>query len=208
MIAFVDESGDTGMKLGRGSSPHFVVTIVIFSDEAHAQQCNNAINTLRTTLGFGPKQEFKFSKCSRAIRLAFFELITKSQFCYYSFALNKANVHSPGFQHKDSHYKLPINYLFQNARKKLIDARVFFDACGGRQFTEELRRYLNKKIVDKNGRCLIKKMTAQKSHQNSLIQLADMVCGAVARSLDPKKDSHSDFRHLIKQHEVRVQIWP
>jgi hypothetical protein len=32
MLCFIDESGDPGLKLGAGSSPHFVVALVVFND--------------------------------------------------------------------------------------------------------------------------------------------------------------------------------
>ena len=37
MLVSVDESADAGMKLGQGSSPFFVVTVVMFDDHDAAQ---------------------------------------------------------------------------------------------------------------------------------------------------------------------------
>jgi len=54
---------------------------------------------------------------------------------------------------------------------------------------------------------LIRKVSMEDSKSNNLIQLADMLCGAVSRSLGggPKA---SQFRDLIRKKEKRLQIWP
>lgn len=51
----------------------------------------------------------------------------------------------------------------------------------------------------------IKRVKIQDSKKNNLIQLADMVCGAVYRSVDRGED---EFRKLIKPRELQVRIWP
>jgi Protein of unknown function (DUF3800) len=43
------------------------------------------------------------------------------------------------------------------------------------------------------------------SHSNNLIQLADMVCGAVGRSIT---SGDAAYRNLVKAREKFVQIWP
>ncbi|MFL5328868.1 MAG: DUF3800 domain-containing protein [Gemmataceae bacterium] len=208
MLVFVDESGDTGMKLGRGSTPCFAVTAVFFRDHKVAQACSEAINDLRTRLRFTRGKEFKFSKCHRDIRLAFLNAVVNFEFCYHSFVLNKCNLSGPGFFVKESHYKAPIKYLFDNASDLLPGAKVVFDEFGGREFNDQLTRYLKKRLVGKDGNCPIRKFDPQPSHKNNLIQLADMVCGAVARSFKEDKADQHDYRRVIKRREIRVQFWP
>jgi hypothetical protein len=36
MLVFIDDSGDPGFKLDRGSTPFFVIALVIFEDELEA----------------------------------------------------------------------------------------------------------------------------------------------------------------------------
>lgn len=75
MLVFVDESGDTGLKLDRGSSKFFVVTLVVFEDHDEALACDERIQLLRRELGFSPKTEFHFRTNSRRIRQAFFDAV-------------------------------------------------------------------------------------------------------------------------------------
>ena len=47
MLVFIDESGDPGFKLGRGSSPVFVVAMVVFDDRMEADLVDREIEGLR-----------------------------------------------------------------------------------------------------------------------------------------------------------------
>lgn len=43
MLVFIDESGDTGLKLDKGSSKYFVITLVTFEDNEEALLCDQRI---------------------------------------------------------------------------------------------------------------------------------------------------------------------
>ena len=47
MLAFVDESGDSGRKILNGSSLYFVVAVVTFEDHDDALACDHRIGLLR-----------------------------------------------------------------------------------------------------------------------------------------------------------------
>lgn len=80
MLVFVDESGNTGMKLDRpGTSPFFVVTAVVFEDRDEAALCDQAITRLRESLGWHTSTEFHFNKMSRDLRLRFLAHVVLSQ---------------------------------------------------------------------------------------------------------------------------------
>lgn len=70
MLVLVDESGCSGFKLGKGSSPFFVVGMVIFDDHGEAERTSTAIQEARARLRVKP--EFKFSKSSDVVRDGFF----------------------------------------------------------------------------------------------------------------------------------------
>jgi hypothetical protein len=57
------------------------------------------------------------------------------------------------------------------------------------------------------GSRFIRKVKVQDSQKNNLVQLADMVCGAVARSYTQKEDAQR-CRRLIAHREIYVQFWP
>ena len=53
----------------------------------------------------------------------------------------------------------------------------------------------------------IKKVKMQDSKGNNLLQLADMVAGAINRSLHGLREN-SLYREIIKSREIYVQSWP
>jgi hypothetical protein len=92
--------------------------------------------------------------------------------------------------------------------KVLDNATVVIDGSGSREFRRELGTYLRKRINDQKGDSrFIGKIKLQDSHSNNLLQLADMVCGAVARSYNQKEDAET-YRRLIAHREIYVQFWP
>ena len=62
MLVFVDDSGDSGFKFNKGSSPYFVIACVIFDDILEAERASLAIKMLRRDLGLSDNHEFKFTK--------------------------------------------------------------------------------------------------------------------------------------------------
>lgn len=207
MLVFVDESGDCGMRTAAGSSAYFIVTAILFEDNEDAEICEKKINECREALKVRPSFEFKFYSCSDAFRERFFNAVAPCNFFYYSIVLNKSKLYGPGFQEKDSFYKYATNLVFQNAKPNLRDATIVLDKCGNREFREELSKYLKKKM-NTDGSELIKKVRMETSHSNGLLQLADMVCGAVGRSLNLEAENRMKFRKLVRHREIRVQIWP
>ena len=165
-------------------------------------------NDLRAELDFGEYEEFRFSKSSRKTRIKFLEATRKYEFLYLALVLNKAKLYGPGFQYKSSFYKYAVNLVFQNAKPYLDNAIVVIDRSGEGDFRRQLVRYLKKRINQKGSTPLLKKVKTEPSHSNNLLQLADMVCGAVARSYRLDKLDRSVYRPLIAHRELAVQSWP
>jgi len=208
MLVFLDESGDPGMKLSGGSSDLFIVALVIFNDRDEAHACDTRIDLLRRELKMPEGMEFKFHKSNQVIRSIFLEAVGRYDFFYFGIVINKSELLSPNFRIKDSFYKYTCSLVFENAKPHLNDATVVIDGSGSRDFRNQLSSYLKRRINDqKNGGRQIGKVKIQDSHRNNLLQLADMVCGAVARSYTDKNDA-KDYRRLISHREMRVQVWP
>jgi hypothetical protein len=208
MLVFIDESGDPGMPPGGSRSAYFTVTMVVIEDHDDATAIEQRIALLRRELGLPEGFEFHFSKLKRAWRAEFLRSLATFEWFYFSVVLNKAKLTGKGFQFPDPFYKYTCGLVFQNAKPHLNDAIVVIDGSGGREFRTQLSNYLRKRVNEGgDGPKLIRKVKLQDSHQNSLLQLADMVCGAVARSYSAP-DEQSSLRKLISHREMQVQFWP
>jgi len=89
MLVFVDEAGDTGLKLGHGSSPFFIITLVVFEHDDEAVACDQGISQLRRKLGLSSDFEFHFKETSRRLKKLFFEAVAPYRFFYVSFIIDK-----------------------------------------------------------------------------------------------------------------------
>lgn len=207
MLVLIDESGDCGMNSKRGSSPYFIVTAVIFEDNDEAAGCDNRIVKLREDLKLHDRFEFKFNKCNHAFRKQFLEATSTFAYFYSAMIINKAKLYGAGFQYKEPFYKYATSLVFENCKPRLREAKVIVDRCGNRVFREQLANYLKKKINPVGQASLIRKVTMEDSRSNNLLQLADMVCGAVARCYTEREDKDG-FRQIIRHRELEAQFWP
>ena len=210
MLVFVDESGDTGLKLDQGSSRFFSVGLVAFEDEEDARACDQRIQLLKKEIGWSADTEFHFKRNSNRIREAFFRAVSPYNFFYYCIVIDKhpTKLWGDGFKHKASFYKYVCGLVFDNAKSLLSQATVVIDESSSEDFQQQLGSYLKQKIDRDPATRLIKKVKMQRSQSNNLLQLADDVVGAVNRSVSGAKKRKDDFRRMIAHREIQVQIWP
>lgn len=185
MLVLIDESGCAGFKLGRGSSSHFVVGMVIFDDFDEAERTSRTIAEARRDLGAKP--EFKFSKCGADLRDGFFRAITPHTFQVRALVIDKAQIYSAHLRaaHKDFH-RYFVQQLIRHDGGALIGARVKIDGSGDREFRRAMNVYLRQEL----GPGKIAKLSFADSAGDNLIQLADMVTGAIARSYSGRSDAN------------------
>lgn len=208
MLVFIDESGDPGFKINSGSSKYFTIGMVIFEDNEEACGCDKKIDLLKMELGWKSDSEFHFCNNSDRIREAFLKAVIPYNFFYYGFVINKdpKKLWGEGFRNKESFYKYACGLVFENAKDKLNDAIVVLDKSGNSDFRKSLSKYLKNKINTSSK--LIKKVKMERSDSNSLLQLADYICGVINRSINNNKLKKDAFRSFISHREIRVQIWP
>ncbi|MDD5199827.1 MAG: DUF3800 domain-containing protein [Terrimicrobiaceae bacterium] len=208
MLVFIDESGDPGMKLAEGSSLYFTVAMVVFEDHEEAVAADQRIGLLRREWRFAEGFEFHFNKLRGDLREQFLAAVSPYEFLYFGIVINKMKLAGPGFQFRDSFYKYACSLVFENAKPYLDAATVVIDGSGSEKFRQQLVTYLRRRVNDpKSPSRAIRKVKIQDSRRNNLLQLADMVCGALARSYGEKSDAQN-YRRIIRHREFSVQFWP
>src|SRR5688500_8838630 len=107
MLVFIDESGDLGFKLERGSSRFFTIALVIFESAEAARACQASVEALRASLKVPATHEFHFQSDSHARRLAFLSTVARHDFLCYTFTLDKGSpkLTGEGFKYRGSGYK-------------------------------------------------------------------------------------------------------
>jgi hypothetical protein len=208
LLAFIDESGDPGRKLAKGSSRYFVVAVVTFDDNDVALECDKRISLLRRQMGLSEDFEFHFNSNSHRTRIRFLESVAPYPFFYHGFVLDKdpRKLVGEGFKYKESLYKYVCRLVLTNARPYLNQATVVIDKSGGHRFQRQLATYLRKQIQEE-GRQVIKKVKSERSNSNNLLQLADYVASTINRRAQGKWGA-AEYHRYLAAHEISLQVWP
>lgn len=208
MLAFVDESGDAGLKVGAGSSKYFVVALVVFDDHSGAHVADEGIAQLRKDGDLHPHFEVRFNKCRKDLRVRFLSAMASHEFFYSAVVIDKesANLGGEHLTYRNAFYEFANTLVLRNASMFLRDAIVTIDGSGSRDFRRQLGGYLRRSANDE-GQRVISRVRIQDSARNNLLRLADMVAGAIHRSFGAKQDANL-YRSLLNHREKDVFLWP
>ncbi|HPW05956.1 MAG TPA: DUF3800 domain-containing protein [bacterium] len=122
MLVFIDESGDSGLKIEKGSSRYFTIGLLVFEDNEEALNCDQRIKSLKKELGLPENYEFHCKRNSDKVRRAFLVAVSPYNFFYYGIVINKnpKKLWDEGFRHKESFYKYAGGLVFENAKEKYV----------------------------------------------------------------------------------------
>ncbi len=205
MLLVLDESGDDGLIVQPGQSPWLVIGGLLFPDQVSALACRAALGEIRKKHG---GKEFHFRNNTPARRALVLNGLAASPMTYHAVACDKSQL-PPGRWRKphDLFSDLAAEFITTLA-DRLQDCTVWFDSLGGRDVDREYGRHLQRSAGQSGtGRGRVKDWKALDSSKELLIQAADYVCGAVARSV--KTDgAERQYRSIIRRREGLVWTWP
>jgi hypothetical protein len=192
MLVFIDESGDPGFKVERGSSTVFVMAMVLFENGEAARATSDAIDALRASLGF--RTEFKFNKSREDVRDAFFEAVAACPFRVRAIVVEKEKIRSVRLrEHKSAFYNFFLRTMVHFDNGTLANARIIIDGSGDRAFRQGLAKHVKRGAA----RGAIKSFAFKDSANDSLVQLADMCAGAIARSYRKDRQGPTRWREML-----------
>lgn len=199
MLIFVDDSGDPGFKLGKGSSDYFVIALVIFDDTLAAESAALKIKQYRRKLGFSDNSEFKFNKTRPEVKVGFLHCIKEEDFRVRALVVPKKDIYSLELRsNRNSFYSYIIKLVLQNSGGTIENAKIKIDGSGDRIFRKSFTAYLRKEL-NQGDRYVVKNCKLVDSKNNVLIQMADMVAGAVRRSYDEGKKDRAVYKEIISR---------
>ena len=202
MLVFVDESGDPGFKIEKGSSPVFVLSMAIFDDAACADSASQTIEALRRDLRVKP--EWKFNKASDDNKDAFFNGVQGCAFRTRSIVVQKRLIYSRHLRTvKDDFYRFFVRMLMEHDANILRDAKVVIDGSGEAKFRKELGTYLRRNLASG----AIRKIGMKDSKSDPLLQLADMAAGCIARSYRDDRTNPERWRNMLARNGQLDNVW-
>ena len=206
MLVFLDDSGDPGFKIGKGSSNVFVIALVIFDDNLEAEETAIKIKRLRREIGKDDRFEFKFNKCSQVLRCHFLSTVADCKFRIRALVMEKEKIYGNELRRsKESFYAYTIKTVLKHNNDTIRNAKLKMDGHGERKFRREFLVYLRREL-NNPGKKTISDLKFVDSKENVLIQLADMVAGAIHRSFSHKTDANI-YREIIKKREEDVWVF-
>lgn len=197
MLIFIDESGDTGIRRSKISSRYFVLTAIFFDTLEAAERANEVVKEVRKELKRSDSLEFKFSTgTNNDAKTLFLKKLSKCDFRYRSVVIDKKVLIQREPNPENGIYMLVADQLFLRAKDRIKNATVFMDLIS-KSFMRDFNQYLKKRLntdIEK----LVGEIKHRDSKGNNLLQLADMVCGAIYRKYNRNDDT---FYKLIKKRE-------
>lgn len=200
MLVFIDESGDAGFKIEKGSTRFFVISLVIFDDDLEAEKTALAIKELKRELGFPDTLEFKFHDSRKEVREKFLSTIKPYKFKIRSLVVDKRKITSLKLkQDRRSFYSYFIKTVLKHSNNSIFEAHIKIDGSGDRVFRKSFMSYLRRELNSKQKK-IIKNCKMVNSKGNVLIQMADMVAGSIRRGHEDTRKDAKIYRKIIKNH--------
>jgi len=101
---------------------------------------------------------------------------------------------------KESFYRYAVKMVLKHSFGTIQEARLKIDGHGDREFRRELQSYLRRELTPRPGQSrILSDLKIVNSQTNVLIQLADMVAGAVRRHAEGEKDDAGLYRDAINK---------
>ena len=203
VLVYADESGDSGFSFDKGSSKYFVLSLIVFEDSIDAEEVDVLIKKYRRSLGWPPDREFKFHKTRAVIRAGFFKAAMKGTFSIRAVIVDKDKLaDNPAFLNKYNFY----NYVIKEAlvhNSDLQRVKLRMDGKAENEYRRAVKAYLRQNLSCED--FLIEELTFVNSKNDSLIQLADMIAGAIRRTTETSKTDQNLYYKIIKKRIM--ELW-
>ncbi|MFZ1709602.1 MAG: DUF3800 domain-containing protein [Anaerolineae bacterium] len=177
--ALGDEAGDTGFRFEQGSTTFFLYSILLVDD---LQPLRDYVDEMRIKLRMTNLAEFRFHNSSNTHRRAFLDGLQFLNFEVRALAVNKSKLplqfHGVG---KLGFFAFVLNDLIQRiSADELSQTNLILDQFNGAEETVRLLRKLLR-FSGQPGR--FARIATKRSRSENALQVADMVAGAMLRSL-------------------------
>ena len=184
----IDESGDTGRKLWRGSSKWFVLAAAIVPESLDG--CGPTCKSVALyQQQFMNGDELHYSKNTHDQHMDFLHYMHDKDFVFAAVAIDKRRLLAKKpyiLRTKMTLLQYTFDGLFKQLQPWLDNPTVLIDASGTRHFNRALSRHLLDNFGSRHKGDLhsIRQVLTVDSRQEPLVQLADYVAGAIRHHVD------------------------
>ena len=199
MYGFADEAGDLGKKFSDnpsipGSTDYFVFVLVILHTIAEADQMTDAIRSFKQSSNLSRKQEIKFHDLHDDLKIKFFEIVNKYPIHVKAMIIDKRKLAEQG--QLNSHRVVYMKELLEKYASCLHSISLRIDSGFSKKEEEEAKVSLLQ--INDDAPQTIEKIKFIDSKTDYLIQLADMIAGAIFYSTWSDKEDQYTYIELIE----------
>jgi hypothetical protein len=183
----LDDAGDPGFKFDLGSSSHFVIAAVVFDSDLAAEQVSLVMKRYRRSQGWRDDHEFKFNKLEKARTKQLLTLLATCDFRVRAVRVDKGLIRSGEMRTKQESF---YNYIVMQALARIPDLRdadVRLDGRASREYRQSAIVYFRRQLNADTTK--VARFRFVDSKTDNLIQLADLVAGAIHRAVQAKTDA-------------------
>ena len=209
-LAFVDGYGQANLDVSVPDvGTHFVLTAVLV-EQADVAAVRVAVDEVRAKyFQTGELRSKGLAKNLERFRRVLEEL-NDIPFKFYAVVVDKREIRADsGLAFKDSFYKFLAGLLYRKLFGAYPDLHVTADAFGRDAFMEGFSRYLLQNhrdtLFDRP------RVSFAESKSEPLVQLADVICGTLARTYDLTKTTErsAELLDIIRaDHAILIDEWP
>jgi hypothetical protein len=209
-LAFVDEYGQANLDVDQPDvGSHFVLAAVLV-EAGDAVGVRAAVDAVRAKhCQAGELRSKRLAKNPTRFR-AVLDDLNPIPFRFYAVVVDKREIHADsGLAFKDSFYKFLAGLLYRKLFNAFPDLHVTADEFGRDDFMDGFARYL---IANHRDTLFDRpRVTFASSKDEPLVQLADIICGTLARTYDVTKTTEktSELLSVIRSdHALLIDEWP
>lgn len=207
VYAFTDESGAFGWDLdNKNVSKYFVVTSIIVEEQDLENLRIEVEKIRRKNFQTGEIKSSKIGKNTERRKRILGQLMPLP-FSIFAIVFDKSQmIEYKGLHYKKSFYKFLNNIVHKELRKAFKILTITADEIGGSDYMKSFSQYVKNKsdIPDLFGEA---EFTFENSGNDVLIQLADLICGSIARKYNNPSETY-DFCHMLGEKTIRIEIYP
>ncbi len=203
--AYVDESGDPNLELGKaGTSSHYVVAAILVDSDSHATLEDRVERVRSSHFGTGEMKSSSVGGDYRR-RCAVIEKLLAAGVKFAALVTDKSDIwRDSGLRHRHTYIKYLHGQLYKRLYRAYAHLHVRCDQHGSTEFMQSFEKYLQNKYqrelfdtVD---------FTFVASELYPLVQAADMIAGTLAR-IRSQKDP-PDLLQPLSDSAIIIESWP
>lgn len=199
---YVDETGDLGLKVLKGSSKYFGLVLIQFNKNIDIERTTKTIDALEKRLHLSPPHEWHFSNTQNSYRNEFYKAIKNSPFLIKSVFVDKQRLYTRG--------KVITNNLYLSLLKRLLNngnyenSKLVLDKSSVAR--SEIISYVRNDCKVDNSQIIDIKTPDSKKEKP--LQIADMVAGAIHNHYKSNNMYYSVIKKKIIQQDLLTQGFP